>query len=145
MKLITLRIDFGTPLYDETIRLRNKILRAPLGLEFTEEELAREWEDFHLGILTPEMELLGCLVMQPLSEHSIKMRQVAIDEGHQSKGLGKQLVKFSEEFSKAHGFSKIELNARETAVPFYQKLQYEILGDQFIEVSIPHFKMFKKL
>jgi predicted GNAT family N-acyltransferase len=37
------------------------------------------------------------------------------------------------------------LHARETAVPFYLKLGYEVVGGQFEEVGIPHFKMEKKL
>ena len=37
-----IQVEFATPEYDETIALRYKILREPLGLEFTEEQLAAE-------------------------------------------------------------------------------------------------------
>jgi predicted GNAT family N-acyltransferase len=39
----------------------------------------------------------------------------------------------------------MELNARETAVPFYEKLAYNTEGVRFEEVGIGHFKMTKKL
>jgi predicted GNAT family N-acyltransferase len=37
------------------------------------------------------------------------------------------------------------LHARSTAVPFYAKLGYECVGDEFIEVTIPHWEMRKAL
>ena len=37
------------------------------------------------------------------------------------------------------------LHARETAVVFYEKLGYSSLGDQFEEVTIPHWAMEKRL
>jgi hypothetical protein len=37
------------------------------------------------------------------------------------------------------------MHARKTAVGFYEKQGYEILGDEFLEVSVPHYEMRKKL
>ena len=42
-----IQVEFATPEYDETIALRYKILREPLGLEFTEEQLAFLLETLH--------------------------------------------------------------------------------------------------
>jgi predicted GNAT family N-acyltransferase len=39
----------------------------------------------------------------------------------------------------------IELHARANAVNFYAKYAYRIVGDEFEEVGIPHFKMIKRL
>ena len=44
-----------------------------------------------------------------------------------------------------NGMNSIELHARENAVPFYLSLQYTIMGNQFLEVNIPHYKMTKEL
>ncbi len=138
-------VDFATPEYDETIRLRYKILREPLGLDFTEEQLSAEFSDIHLAAYDEQWILRGCLVLTPKSEKVLKMRQVAVDSDVQSKGTGSLLVKASEAFGQAHAYSKMELNARDTAVPFYEKLNYSKEGDMFVEVSIPHFKMVKDL
>ncbi|KXK56559.1 MAG: Histone acetyltransferase HPA2-like protein [Chlorobi bacterium OLB7] len=73
------------------------------------------------------------------------MRQVAVAESAQRSGIGKAMVDFSEHFAREHGFSEITMHARETAVPFYLNLGYEIIGDRFEEVSIPHFKMRKEI
>jgi predicted GNAT family N-acyltransferase len=37
------------------------------------------------------------------------------------------------------------LNARDTAIPFYLHLGYELVGEPFVEVGIPHRKMRKAL
>jgi predicted GNAT family N-acyltransferase len=55
------------------------------------------------------------------------------------------LVKYSEEYAISKGYLNIELNARESAVAFYKKLGYTVEGDVFEEVSIPHFRMVKKI
>ena len=33
------------------------------------------------------------------------------------------------------------LHARQTAVPFYERLGYETYGEPFVEVTIPHIAM----
>jgi predicted GNAT family N-acyltransferase len=37
------------------------------------------------------------------------------------------------------------MHARKTAMGFYEKLGYEKIGDEFTEVTIPHYKMEKRL
>jgi predicted GNAT family N-acyltransferase len=140
-----LNIEFATPEYDETVQLRDKILRRPLGLVFLEEQLAEEFADFHLAAYTDNWLLRGCLVLTPKDDKTLKMRQVVVDEVFQKTGIGQQLVAASEALGRVRGFDIMELNARETAVPFYQKLNYTIVGERFEEVGIPHLKMTKKL
>lgn len=140
-----LNIEFATPEYDETVQLRDKILRRPLGLTFSEEQLAEEYADFHLAAYTHDWLLRGCLVLTPKGDKTLKMRQVAVDEACQKTGVGRQLVDASEALGRANNFDVMELNARETAVPFYLKLNYAIVGERFEEVGIAHFKMIKKL
>jgi N-acetylglutamate synthase-like GNAT family acetyltransferase len=140
-----IEVEFATPEYDETVKLRYNILREPLGLDFTEEQLAAEYSDFHLAAYDDAWILRGCLVLTPKDEKVLKMRQVAVDNIVQSKGIGSLLVKASEVYARAKGYDKMELNARDTAVVFYQKLGYNTEGGMFEEVSIPHFKMVKVL
>lgn len=138
-----LEIPFASPQYDETIDLRHRLLRAPLGLEFKEKDLAEEWDSIHLGYYDSNWNLMACLVLKPVSERILKMRQVAVDDQIQSKGIGTALVKESEKIAIQKGFTGFELNARETAVNFYLKMNYQKVGDRFEEVNIPHFRMEK--
>jgi len=37
------------------------------------------------------------------------------------------------------------MHARKTAIGFYEKSGYSVIGDEFTEVGIPHFEMVKKI
>ena len=137
-------IEFATPAFDENLRLRNDILRVPLGLEFYVDDIAAEYDSLHLGAYTPDGTLVGSLILKDLGDGRVKMRQVAVAEKFQKRGIGKKLVRESEKIAAAHGFSEMVLHARETAVPFYLQQGYEKIGERFEEVEIPHFKMRKK-
>ena len=140
-----LEVEFATPEYDETVALRYKILRLPLNLEFSAEDLAKEYTDIHLAAYDEAWILRGCLVLTPKPQKVMKMRQVAVDADVQSKGIGRAMVEKSEHLARSKGYEVMELNARDVAVPFYKKLNYQTVGDMFEEVSISHFKMKKIL
>lgn len=138
-------VDFGTPAYDETVRLRRDILRIPLNLEFYVKDLSQEYDQFHLAGYNLSGDLVACLVLKSLPQGEVKMRQVAVRADLQKKGIGQLMVIASEEISRNLGFKKMVLNARKTAVPFYKKQKYKTSGKEFMEVEIPHFKMVKNL
>lgn len=142
MTIEIIEIQHGSPEYALEVTLRNKILRQPLGLHFSHDELAKECTDIHLGAFSGTV-LIGCLLLRRLDEHTIKMRQVAVDDSVQGRGVGRLLVAAGEERARALGFTAIELSARETAVAFYLKLGYEVCGGPFTEVTLPHRKMRK--
>lgn len=138
-------IDFATPEFDEAVQLRYEILRKPLGLEYTPEQLAEEYNQFHLAAFAPTGQLMAYLNLTPVDDQTIKMRQVAVASERQGKGIGQALVAYAENFAKQRHFKTMVLHARESACPFYLKLDYETVGKRFEEVTIPHFKMQKHL
>lgn len=140
-----LPVEFGTPEFDETVRLRDQILRKPLNMEFTVEQISEEHNQIHLACYNERVEIVGCLVLKRVDDTYIKMRQVAVDEAIQKMGVGTKLVEASEIYAKSEGFKVMELHAREVAIPFYQKLKYKKVGKQFEEVGIKHYRMEKRL
>ncbi|MEA2552831.1 MAG: hypothetical protein QOJ65_1007 [Fimbriimonadaceae bacterium] len=127
-----------------SIELRRRILRTPLGLDFTAEQLAEERDELHL-VAMQDQNVIACLVLTPQENQAIKMRQVAVEPAHQGQGIGRELVEFSEKVAKDKGFTRMVLHARDTAVPFYLHLDYDIEGEPFEEVTIPHRRMAKAL
>ncbi|HMG16515.1 MAG TPA: GNAT family N-acetyltransferase [Saprospiraceae bacterium] len=138
-------IEFASPAFDEALRLRYLVLREPLKLEYTPEQIEEESEQFHFGFFTTIDRLAGVLTMQAINLEIVKMRQVAIDESCQKMGFGSQLVQYAEVWAKVAGYKKIELHARDLAKPFYDRLEYLTEGEPFEEVSIKHYAMFKNL
>lgn len=135
-------IEHGTKAYWDEVDLRFRVLREPLGLVFTQDQLAAEATDIHIVAIINGV-VAGCLVLTPIDSSTVQMRQVAVDPGLHSQGIGRQLVACCERTAEQNGYREIMLHARDTAVPFYLKLGYELRGEEFIEVTIPHREMFK--
>lgn len=138
-------VVFGTPEFDEMLALRYKVLREPLNMDFTVEQIETEYDSQHLACYSSGWTLLGCLTLLPIGENEVKMRQVVVAPEAQGRGVGRLLVEESELWARMKGYGKMEMHARETAVPFYKKLHYHTVGERFLEVGLPHFKMEKKL
>ncbi|MBF0106566.1 MAG: GNAT family N-acetyltransferase [Deltaproteobacteria bacterium] len=136
------QITYNSKLYHEEIMLRQEILRKPLGLDIHDEDLSCESKQLHFGMIDHDT-LIACVVIVPQANKTAKGRQMAVSQSQQKKGIGQILIKEVEAELKKRGFDKIELHARKTAVGFYQKLGYSIVGDEFSEVTIPHYKMEK--
>ena len=140
-------IPYGSPAYALCVALRTEVLRRPLGLHFTEASLAEEQGCHHLAVFDGDS-LVACLLLQELGpditgQVSIQMRQVAVDPALQRSGLGRLMVLESEAEARRRGFTRMVLHARDTAVPFYERLGYAKVGQPFVEVGIGHQEMAK--
>jgi GNAT superfamily N-acetyltransferase len=137
-------IDHGSREYQQMVQLRNDILRRPLGLQFTPDELEKEKEEILIGAFEEE-KMLGCCMLIKEEPASVRLRQMAVLNNLQGKGIGRALMQFAENIARDRGFHKITMHARKTAVGFYEKLGYRISGQEFEEVTIPHYVMEKLL
>jgi ribosomal protein S18 acetylase RimI-like enzyme len=137
-------IDHGSREYQQMVHLRNEILRRPLGLQFTPEELEKEKEEILIGAFEEE-KMLGCCMLITEAPNSVRLRQMAVLNNLQGKGIGRALMQFAENIARDRGYQKITMHARKTAVGFYEKLGYRITGQEFEEVTIPHYIMEKLL
>ena len=137
------RIGTASPEYDRVLRLRHQVLRVPIGLSLWEEDLSGDAADIIL-IALEGAELIGCLMLHPKDAATVKFRQMAVVPGRQGSGVGRQLVEEGERVAWSEGFARIELNAREVAAGFYDRLGYRRQGDLFTEVGIPHLLMLKE-
>ena len=137
-------IDYGTPDYNEMVKLRYAILRKPLGLDFVPEELEKEKNDILIGYFD-DRKLEGCCLLTKSNSSEVRLRQMAVISGLQKHGIGKVLMQFAENIARDRGFSKICMHARESAMGFYEKSGYKKTGERFMEVTLPHFMMEKDL
>jgi GNAT superfamily N-acetyltransferase len=138
------QIDFGSPEYDQMVSLRKKILREPLGLSFTEEELAQEKNDILIAAFD-EDEILGCCVLTKFNDEKIRLRQMAVRADMQLTGIGASIMTFAENLARDKGYNYMIMHSRDTALGFYEKIGYRVVSDEFSEVGIPHHVMEKVL
>lgn len=138
------QIDHGTNEYRQMLNLRNEILRKPLGLSFKNEELDREKEDILIGAFEEE-KILGCCLLTRVNNDSVRLRQMAVQNNLQGKGIGATMLNFAENVARDAGYKTMVMHARKTAVHFYEKLGYRVTSDEFEEITIAHYMMEKKL
>lgn len=130
--------------YWQLIELRTEILRKPLGLQFSDDELMTENQQLHFGVFEND-KALACMVLEPQANNKIKMRQVCAAKDYQGKKLGALILNHCELYAAEKGFKVIHCNARKTAEAFYLKHAYKSLGTDFMEVGLPHCYMEKQL
>ena len=113
--------------YASAVVLRDRILRAPLGLALTEDELDAEANDRHLGAFDVDSgELLACLVRSPAVGGTFKMRQVAVEDSRRGQGIGSRLIDYAERTARAQDRARLTLHV-DVANPGAQRL-YERHG-----------------
>lgn len=139
-----MEIVWQTDLYDKELDLRDRLLRAPLGLTFDSEDLQAEQQQLHFGLLLGER-LIACVVAVHVDDTTVKLRQMAVEQEFQRQGVGTTLIRKTEAALSVRGYGTVELNARDIAVSFYERIGYQTVGEPFNEVSIPHYKMVKQL
>jgi predicted GNAT family N-acyltransferase len=136
-------ITYNSQEWTNAVRLREKILREPLGSRFTDKELEEEKDHIQIaGFL--DNELIATAVLVPEGE-KMKMQRVAVLENLRSNNIGSKMMAFCEKLAVDRNFKVMYCHARDSAVNFYSKNHYVKEGDYFDEDGIPHLKMRKKL
>lgn len=137
-------LDYGTPEYRQMVKMRDDILRKPLGLNFSESELEKEKDYILIGAFEDD-EMLGCCMIVEKDSTIARLRQMAVLNNLQGKGIGRALILFAENLARDHGYKNITMRARKNTVPFFEKMGYQVISDEFIELTIPHVEMEKEL
>lgn len=135
--------NHGTPEYKAAYDLREEILRKPLGLEFSPQEMEDDKGYIHI-VGSIKTKTVATAVLVPKGKEA-KMQRVAILSDLQKLGIGSKMMKFCESQIKFLGFEVIYLHARHSVISFYLNNGYICEGDYFEEVGIPHIKMRKNL
>jgi predicted GNAT family N-acyltransferase len=124
--------------------LRNRVLRMPLGLTLSEQDLHGEDGQMHLVALDERGQVVGC-VLVAFSGNSAKIRQIAVEKVYRGRGVGVTLMRLAEDAIRARNIIVSTLHARVTAREFFEKLGYTAASEVFTEVTIPHVEMRKAL
>lgn len=134
----------GHALYAAEVELRFRVLREPLG--HTREQVLFPFEAQSLHLVAHQGdEVLGCVLFHPEDSHGGRLFQMAVTPRLQGQRLGAKLVRTLEAELRRRGFTHVHLHARQTVVPFYERLGYSVYAEPFIDVGLPHRHMEKSL
>ena len=134
----------GSDLYRQSLRLREAVLRRPLGLTVTEEELADDAMRQHFCAISYGL-VVGTVSLRPLDEATLQLKQMAVAEDRRREGIGTRLLAHAAGWAHGAGFLLMVLNARMGAEGFYARFGYQAHGEPFDENTIPHIGMTKSL
>lgn len=143
--MIFQHIEHGSVEYHAACELRNQVLRIPLGMSLYSEDLCKEKNQQHFGLFDADRELLACVIVVAISPTEAKIRQMAVRDDRQGQGLGRSIISHVETYMRDKGFAHSSMHARCSAIGFYEKLGYNMVGGEFTEVGLPHVCMEKFL
>ena len=74
-----------------------------------------------------------------------KVERICVLQSQRGTGAGTAIMTSIEQYAKTQGITVLKLNAQTHAIPFYNKLGYEVVSDEFLDAGIPHKTMNKKI
>ena len=136
---------------DDLLNLRSKILRNNLDPNLCRFPGDKEINSFHIGAFNGNTLIGGVSVMKNECKkkelpNCFQLRGLFVDKEFQHNGIGKTIVNFVENRLSESGVNYLWMNARESAVLFYLKLNYTNSKISYLinEIGL-HYLMYKKL
>lgn len=138
-------IKYGSPEYLQACRLRFQLFFAEHGLPWST-VFGDRHNDFYAAIAVQGIVVAyGELV--PQANLVYRIGQMVVHPDYQRRSLGKKILSTLIDLAKKEGATSLTLNARLTAVGFYQKLGFEAVGKQFPSTTtgVMHIAMNREL
>lgn len=129
--------------YDDALDVRYAVFvdeqDVPENLEVDE----HEDESIHF-VAYREADPVGAARLREKGDDA-KVERVAVLREHRGEGYGERIMCEVEAVAAARGYDRVTLHAQTHAAPFYDRLDYERVGEEFEEAGIPHVTMEKAL
>lgn len=142
--VVLVEAPYGSDTYRDALRLREAVLRKPLGLAMSEEELADDKLRRHFCAVAKGA-VIGSVSFKPLGPHTLQLKQMAVAEDRRHETVGARLLAFAEAWARRERYGLIILNARVGAEGFYARHGYALEGEIFDENTLPHIRMTKRV
>ena len=74
-----------------------------------------------------------------------KVERICVLKEARKTGAGNAIMNGIEEHAREQGLHNLKLNAQTQAIPFYARLGYEVVSEEFLDAGIPHKTMMKEM
>ena len=127
----------------QCLKIREEVFvneqNVPKSIEYDQYEANSD----HLLILDGDLPIGTARVRYRASDKA-KIERVAILKDFRGQGWGQKLMEYIlSHLYKNNSIREIIISSQKYAIPFYEKLEFEVFGEEFIEADIPHNKMKK--
>lgn len=126
-------------------QLRWQVLRAPWQQPLGSEQDDLEAQSVHLMLVADNGEIAAVGRLHALDKQTGQIRYMAVAAAWQGQGAGAQLLQALEHQACQLGMQSLYLNARESALSFYLKQGYQVIGSAPTQFGIAHHRMQKVL
>lgn len=131
---------------EDTHDLRRRVLRAHLPAADAEVEHPEDHlpGTVHLGVVDGAGTVLAAATVFPEptthrpGARTARLRGMAVDPGRQGEGLGTLLLAAVVAWARRDGYAAVWANGRDGALPFYVGHGWQVVGEGFVTIGLPH-------
>ncbi len=128
----------------DCLALRHAVFVGEQNVEPTVELDGLDAECRHFALKDDGRIIATCRVRRLGSAAKIERMVVARDSRRQ--GIGLELMKYVlHDIMHTGDFQLLKLSAQSDAVPFYERLNFQKRGPEYIEAGMPHYEMIREL
>ena len=132
--------------FESYFNLRYEVLRKPWGQALGSERDQLEDSAFHAMIWDENLGAVAVCRLQKNNDETGQIRYMAVHPDFRGKGLGKIILEYTEKVGLEMGLKKINLQAREKAVAFYNSNGYMLVKkSHLLYGEVQHYEMSKNL
>jgi ribosomal protein S18 acetylase RimI-like enzyme len=139
--------EYPSPLFDEIDELRYRVLFEPFGVGRDDDWNDADPSAAHALALAGGRVVGYARLITEQDGRTGQIRQVAVDPAWERRGLGSALMRTVLGRAAEEGLTDVWLNARMSAVPFYEKLGFRVTSGMFHapRTYLPHVRMDRAL
>ena len=134
--------DTTSAIYKDALKIRYAVFVNEQGVSEEEEIDSLEDKTEHV-VLYVDGKPVATARIYDLGENTFKVQRVAVHKDARGIGYGAVIMTEAEKRIHELGGHKVTLGAQNSAIPFYEKLAFNVEGEEFMDAGIPHHTMSK--
>ena len=138
--------QLGTQELYDILALRSKIFVVEQECAYQDLDYLDQQSTHVLGTVDGKLIAYTRVVPPGLSyDDYVAIGRVVVDREHRRQNLGYEIMEVSNELAIQTYERSIKISAQVYAIPFYEKLGYSVVGEEYLEDDIPHTAMILKI
>lgn len=140
-----IRVGRSASIYEDALTVRKRVFVEEQGVDPEIEVDEHDETAIHLAAADASGAPVGAGRFRTLDDRTGKVERIAVLSECRGEGLGRAIMARIEEIAHEQGVERLVLHSQTRAAPFYERVGYEQVSEEFEEAGIPHVEMHKSL
>lgn len=140
-----IRDGHSEAIYEDALTVRKTVFVKEQGVDEEIEVDEHDETAIHLAAYDDSGEPVGAGRFRTLDDQTGKVERIAVLADYRGRGLGRAIMARIEAIAREESVERLVLHSQTRAAPFYERVGYERVGEEFEEAGIPHVEMRKEL